>query len=361
MMKQMTTHRLLALLAVFALPACGESTVEPLDASLTVDEALELALLEDPGSRDIVVELTDATHDVATDFGDPGAVEGRDLSAQAREGFLRAHESARAGDHRRALDEARLARRLAARALVATGGAEAVEALIERIEELVLSLDDEDDDVFDDPELMKERLERIAAQARELHEQGHLVAAAERALLAEQVVRYHRGRRDHRGDVRPDRARLAVALAGTAVALAERLVDAEDTPVPATATDVRERQNRWLAHAKRMLALAEEALVSGRYARAVHFAHHAHWSALKAVILPGGITEDELRAMAELAHRLFEEARVALGDDPTELEERLLALAGRLIERGEQKLEEGHVRGVAPLWRGAVISRWLIG
>jgi HEPN domain-containing protein len=110
-----------------------------------------------------------------------------------------------------------------------------------------------------------------------------------------------------------------------------------------------------------MLALAEEALASGRYARAVHFAHHAHWSALKAVILPGGITEDELRAMAELAHRLFEEAKVALGDDPTELEERLLALAGRLIERGEQKLEEGHVRGVAPLWRGAVISRWLIG
>jgi len=361
-MKQMTTHRLLALLAVFALPACGESTVEPLDASLTVDEALELALLEDPGSLDIVVELTDATHDVATDFGDGGAVEGRDLSAQARTGFLRAHESARAGDHRRALDEARLARRLAARALVATGGSEAVEALIERIEELVLSLDDEDDDVFDDPELMKERLERLAEQARELHEQGHLVAAAERALLAEQVVRYHRGRRDHRGDVRPDRARLAVALAGTAVALAERLVEAEDTPVDdAAASDVRERQNRWLAHAKRMLALAEEALASGRYARAVHFAHHAHWSALKAVILPGGITDEELRAMSELANRLYEEAKVAVGDHPTELKERLLALAGRLIERGEQRLEEGHVRGVAPLWRGAVISRWLIG
>jgi HEPN domain-containing protein len=361
-MKQTTTHRLLVLLGLLALPACGESTLEPPGASLTPDEALELAVLEDPGSLDVAVELTDATHDVAADFGVASATEGRDLSAQARAGFLVARESARAGDLRRAIDEARLARRLAARALVASGGAEAVEALIERIEELLLTLDAEDDDVFDDPEAMKVQLERLAAQARELFEQGRLVAAAERALLAEQVVRFHRGRRDHRGDVLPERARLAVALAGTAVRLAERLVEAEDMPVrDGAVSDVRTRPDRWLAHAKRMLALAEEALASGRYARAVHFAHHAHWSALKAVILPGGITKEELRAMAGLAHRLYEEARVALGDDPTALEARLFALAGRLIERGEEKLEEGHVRGVAALWRGAVISRWLIG
>jgi HEPN domain-containing protein len=251
---------------------------------------------------------------------------------------------------------------MAARALVAAGGAEAVEALIERLEELALTLDAEDDDVFDDPEALAEKLESLAAEARELLEQGDLVGAAERALFGEQLVRFHRGRRDHRGDVRPERARLAVDLARTAVTLAERLVNADDTPIRNVAEpDVRVRMNRWLVHAKRFLAVAEHALEHGRYARAVHFAYHAHGSALKAVILPGGITEEELRAMSNLANHLYEEAQAAVGDDPTELEERLLGLAGRLIQRGEQQLEEGNKRGVAALWRAAVISRWLAG
>jgi HEPN domain-containing protein len=361
-MTHIETHRLLALLAVLALPACDEGGVQPLAQGLSLAEAAELTVLEDPATLDIAVELSDATIDVAASLGDARAPYGRALSMQARDRFQAAHESLRAGDRRRALEEAREARRLVARALEATGGVEAVEALIERIEELALTLDAEDDDVFDDPEGLRARLEALAAESRELLAQGRSVAAAERALLGEQLVRWHRGRRDHRGDIRPDRARLAVSLAGTAVALAERLVTATDTPVREVgSSEVRDRQNRWLMHAKRMLAMAEEALAGGRYARAVHFAHHAHWSALKAVILPGGITPEELDAMAELANTLYEEATMAVGDDPTELQSRLLALAGRLIERGEQQLEDGNKRGVAALWRGAVISRWLIG
>ncbi|HUF75029.1 MAG TPA: HEPN domain-containing protein, partial [Longimicrobiales bacterium] len=206
------------------------------------------------------------------------------------------------------------------------------------------------------------RLEVLTAEARARLEDGELVAAAERALLGEQLVRFHRGRRDHRGDVSPGRARLTVGLAGTAVDLAERLVSADDTPVrDASSSDASERMNRWLVQARRFLALAEHALQNGRYARAVHFAYHAHGSALKAVILPGGITEEELVAMAELANDLYGQAQAAVGDTPTELQERLLALAGRLIERGEEALEQGYKRGVAALWRAAVISRWLLG
>jgi HEPN domain-containing protein len=266
----------------------------------------------------------------------------------------------RGGDHRRALEEARDARRLLARAIVATSGADGVIALIERIEELAL-ITAEDDDVFDNPEVLRARLEALAAEARELLANGDLVGAAERALLGEQLARHHRGRRHHPGDVLPDRARLAVDLARTAVGLAERLVAADSIPVRELGvTDVRDHQNRWLAHATRMLAKAEQALANGHFARAVHFAEHAHWSSLKAVILPGGITEEELRAMVALAHRLYDEAEIALSDTPTELEQRLLARAGRLIELGEQMLADGHKRGVAPVWRGAVISRWLM-
>lgn len=361
-MKLLQKHRMWALLAVLALPACDESGVDPLDSELTADEAAELALLEDQGSLEIAFELTETTSDVAGSLGGGDATEGRALSADSRARFFAARESLREGDHRRALELARRARLLAARALVAAGGAEAVEALIERLEELALTLDVEDGDVFDDPETLKERLEALAAEARERQEAGNLVAAAERALLGEQLVRFHRGPRDHRGDVAPDRARLAVDLARTAVNLAERLVNADDTPVREVGSlEVRDRMNRWLAYAQRYLAIAEHALENGRHARAVHFAWHAHVSALKAVILPGGVTEDELTAMAELANTLYEDAQAAVGGDPTELEERLLALAGRLIERGEQALEEGQKRGVAALWRAAVISAWLIG
>jgi hypothetical protein len=49
----------------------------------------------------------------------------------------------------------------------------------------------------------------------------------------------------------------------------------------------------------------------------------------------------------------------ALGDDPTELEATLLQRAERLIAAGEAMLEDGKKRGVALVWRGAVISSWL--
>lgn len=361
-MKQMPTQRMWALLAVLALAACGETGLDSLNAELTLEEAAELALLDEPGSLEISFELTEATSAVAESLGGGDPTEGRTLSAESRARFFAAREALRDGDRRRALELARHARLLAARALVAAGGAEAVEALIERLEELALTLDTEDDDVLDDPETLRERLEALAGEARALLEEGRLVAAAERALLGEQVVRFHRGRRDHRGDVAPERARLAVDLARTAVDLAERLVGADDTPVrDGDAGEARERMDRWLAYAKRFLSVAEQALENGRYARAVHFAYHAHASALKAVVLPGGITEEELVAMAQLAHDLYAQAAVAVGDDPTELEERLLALAGRLIERGEQALQDGHERGVGALWRAAVISSWLLG
>jgi HEPN domain-containing protein len=353
-------HRFAMLLGLAVLAGCEETGMEALDQQLTLDETAELALFEDEGTRVTALELSETANDVAADFGAPVG-EARALELQARVRLESADAALRSGDRRRALDEAREARRLLARAIVANGGEEAVEALIERIEDLAAQIDVEDDDIFDDPVAVRARLEELAAEARAYLESGELVRAAERALLAEQVARHHRGRRHVRGDVEPERARLAVALARTAVQLAERLVAASDTPVREIGSaDVREHQNRWLVHAERMLERAEQALTNGHYARAVHFAWHAHWSALKAVILPGGVTEEEIRAMVALAHHLLEEAKIAIGDDPTPLEQRLFERAERLIELGEKMIDEGRQRGVAPVWGGAVISRWLM-
>lgn len=352
----------LTLTLLGALAACADPGTQATLDDLTFEEAAELAVLDETGSLEVAAELHAAANEVDASLGLPRVGEGRLMNAEAVAHFAAARDALAAGDRRRALEEAREARRILARAVLATGGPEAVEALVERLEDLVDDLGTDDDDVFDDPEGLRERVAAIAAEARALFERGEYVRAAERALLGEQIARHHRGRRHHPGDIAPERARLAVALAGTAVSLAERLIAADSVPVrDIGATDVDSHRNRWLAHAHRMLEMAEQALANGHFARAVHFAEHAHWSALKAVILPGGVTEAELRAMAELARRLYAQAEIAVGADPTELEKRLLQRAARLIERGEQLITDGNKRGVAPVWRGAVISRWLIG
>jgi HEPN domain-containing protein len=359
MMKTWMTYRALALFGVLAIAACDQAGTGPFLDGLTPDEELELAVLEDEGAYDIALEVTTVGTDVAASFGAARVPEGRGLLMEAQTHFAAAREALRAGDRRRALEEARAARRLIARAVLATGGQDALDALIERIEDLSITAD-EDEDFFDDPRSVADELRVLADAARDLLARGDSIGAGERVLLAEQRARFHRGRRDFRGDIAPDRARLAVSLAETAVSLAERLIAAQDVPVRDVAVDVTDRQNRWLMHAHKMLERAQQALASGHFARAVHFAQHAHWSALKAVILPGGITEAELRAMVNVAENLYEQAEAALGDDPTELELSLFQRAGRLIELGKTKLEQGNKRGVAALWRASVICAWLL-
>ena len=357
----MTTPRYryaLGLCALLALAACGESGTELPFGDLTPEEQAELAVLTDPGSLEVALELTDATADAAAELGQPRALEGRALNAQARMLFADARAAMLAGDDRAALAAAHQARRLIAQALAEIGGDASLEALIERIEALALTAED---DVFDDADAVRAELERIAAEARALLARGETLAAAAHAILGEQIARHRRGRRDH-PDIHVDRARLAVALARTSVRLAERLLADGTIPVvsDAAATDLADHRNRWLVQARHLLAHAEQALENGRLRRAVHFAQHAQWSALKAVILPGGIHEAELRAMVELAETLLAEAAAAVGDDPTELEARLLEWARSSLERGIHRLEEGYVRGIVAVWRCAVISAWLL-
>jgi HEPN domain-containing protein len=358
-MMKIQTHQIPILLGLMALAACGETSLGTLDP-LTVEETAELALFEDEGSREAALELTEASAEMDAGFGAPDASAQR-LHGQAGMRMAAADAALHSGDRRRALEEAREARFLLARAIVQSGGAEAVEALIERIEDLAAQIDVEDDDIFDDPAAVKARVEELAAEARDYLADGDLVRAADRALLAELVVRHHRGRLHLPGEIAPERAELAVSLASTAVQLAVRLVNDTDTPIRTLGSaNARAHMNRWLIQAQRMLEKAEQALANGHYARAVHFAWHAQWSALRAVILPGGVTQAEIDAMVTLAHELHAEAEIAIGDDPTELQARLFARARRLIELGEQLIADGHKRGVAPVWRGAVISQWLM-
>ncbi|MDX1494448.1 MAG: HEPN domain-containing protein [Longimicrobiales bacterium] len=354
-MQPLKNLRLTALLALFAVAACDDVSTDPGLLQLTDAEQLELAVLADQGSYDVATEVATVATDVAAEDGMAAVTDARELNTQAQAAFAQARSAWLAGDYREALRLSRIARRLVARALIATGGVPSVEDLIERLEDFLQTIDAE---VVDDPDALRAELESIVAEARALLEAGDSVEAAARAILGDQRLRHRRGHRDRPFHVRDDRARLEVAFAGVSIQLAERLIASD---AAASDVEIADRQNRWLRHAHRMLELAQRALENGRWGRAVHFAHHAQWSALKAVILPGGVTEAELRMMVEVAAHLLEEAEASLGDDATELQMRIFNRAADLYETGVRRLEAGQKRGVAALWRSSTMSAWLIG
>ena len=148
------------------------------------------------------------------------------------------------------------------------------------------------------------------------------------------------------------RARLAIALATESVELAVRLLEGTD-PIP--------EQLRYLNHAKGLVRRAHEAFEAGRPLVAVDLAQAAQIEALKAVVLPGGVTKEEARAIHGVAKELLEQARAAVGSDGTEIERHLLHLAHDLFELGTRQLANGSVRGVVALWKSAALSSFLIG
>ena len=364
-MKTPKPNPTLAFLGILAVAACedGTPTAPIVDELLTLDETIELEVLASMANIDVALELVDASNNVASSLGDVRAQDGRELHERARLRFTDAQDDLARGDRRGALDKARDARRLVVRAIEATGGGRAVAAMVERLEAIASTIG-EDVDSFDDPTDVATELNRLALSARAALSRGDTTRAGERAVLGDQRThdrRAHDRSRDRRtgrpgndrgSDVGPRRAELAIQLGATAVTLAERLLE----------TDVvSDEQSRFLATAHELLGKARAAFAEGHYGRAVHFAEAASWAALKAVVLPGGITDEEMRAMIDLANSLHEEARGAIGDAPTELQIAMFERAGRLIELGEKMIAEGKQRGMGPLWRGAVISSWLIG
>ena len=366
-MKTLKRSPTLAFLGIMAVAACedGTPTAPIVDELFTLDEMIELDVLASAANVAVALELADASNNVASSSGDVRAQDGRELHDRARLRFTEAQDDLARGNRRAALDKARDARRLVARAIEATGGGRAVAGMVERLEAIASTIG-EDVDSFDDPTDVASELNRLAVSARAALASGDATRAGERAIFGDQRTHDRRSndRRgndrsgrdrggDNRGsDVGPRRAQLAIELGATAVALAERLLENDV---------IDDERSRFLATAHELLEKARAAYGEGHYGRAVHFAEAASWSALKAVVLPGGITEEDMRAMIDLANSLHEEARAALGDAPTEVQIAMFKRAGRLIELGEKMVAEGKQRGVGPLWRGAVISSWLIG
>jgi len=160
---------------------------------------------------------------------------------------------------------------------------------------------------------------------------------------------------DRRRDGRrpfPDRVGLAVELAGSAVSLAGRILDEQGAT---------QRQVELLSTAEEFLRKAETALTEGDPGRAVAFAEKACWTSLKAVVLPEGVSVEEARMIHDLAKDLLEAARAEVVAGGDSVESVVFGWAVRFFEVGSAQLEEGSVRAVAPLWKSAILSAWIVG
>lgn len=352
-----TARRISTLLtAVAMVAACSdESPVRPLDENLTLDQEAELALdvLADELATEAALALAEASAPAALRAGRGAAHEtnAASLANQARTRFRAALQSLGEGERLEATIRAREARRLVVRAMVEAEGPAALQAALERIDDL-------EESVRADPEYYEEvgqlmaEMAMLRATARNQWARGDREGAAATGVLAEQRHR-HRYRMALDSAARHARAELMVEFASTAVSLATRLLNAAGGPD--------DEQAVFLAVAEEHLALAERALAGGNHWRAIHLAHVAQWMALKAVVLPGGVTDEEARALYELAVDLHEQAVAAVGDDPTTLQASLLRRVERLIANGVDKLSDGVTRGIAAFWQAAVISTWLLG
>jgi len=340
----------LPLLGAVLLAACqdGEPTAPGAeDPFLTQEDAMALDVLSFEGGIDAALAL--AAGPVAA-MGRRGMGFGARAGAnadvsQARERFQEAVRLMEHRDSAGAVVRAREARRLVARAGQTAAGGRFAAGVVERIDAMAGWVA-ENPGAWVDPAGLQGELNGLGEQARLRLHQNDSLGAGERGVLAEQRVRQRQrpGNNGFGGG-----AAVSVGLGASAVALATRLLDEQGAD---------DEQLLYLEAAAEYQREAEAALDAGAEGRAIHLSNLAEWSGLKAVVLPGGVTDEEARAMLELAESLYAEAAAV---DLTEAEALFLARARTMIDHGAAALESGAVRAVVPLWRAAVICSWITG
>ncbi|MDP2957730.1 MAG: hypothetical protein Q8N53_14990 [Longimicrobiales bacterium] len=379
-MNRLVLLRTLPVLAALALAACADSTPTALvHQTLTPEDHIALQVLQSPDAMGAAMLLADV----------PGA---SGYAAAARQHFGAADRALRRGLPAEAAAEAREARLMVVQALSAAGGPGAAASMVERVEDMLLTVGA--DPAWAGETQLRQDMTRLVEGARARLRVNDAMGAGQLGVLAEQRARMGglgrnggmgngatgnqggmgmggqgmggnggmggMGGAGHTGDGlglglglgTVWDAGLLVDLGATAVALADGILDEQGADA---------EQVRYLALADDYQTKAVAALDAGRDREGVYLAGLAQWTALKSVVLPGGITDEDARFILELAQTLYDQAEAAVGAEPTEQQAALLEAAEHMLEAAEHHAGTTLRMGVGGLWRSAVISAWLIG
>ncbi len=347
-MKTPQPLHILPLLGGLALAACQDGGPSaPALEDLSLEDQITLELLSDPTFTETALDLV-GTQTAAAHRRGRAWRSGEGYALQAAVHFQGAQAALAQGNTQRALERARVGRELIAEGIEAVGGPWAIEGMVERLESLPLAING-DPDCYQDPQGLGVRMGELARGARNAFRKGKRIQAGQLGVLGEQAVRQRIRDGSHSLSGRPE---VWVELGGAAVDLATGILGA-GTPD--------QEQLDLLAAAGEYQTLATEALAAGDRGRAVHFAHMAQWWSLKAVVIPGGISDEEVALILDLAKTLLADATAAVGSEPTDLEAALLAKATTMLGMGEGSVANGTCRGLGALWQVALIGTYLIG
>lgn len=396
-MTRSTNYRPWILAALLVAGACSDVGTGPAvdDEAITAEDQIALSVLDQPLAVDAALWLAgDASTASPWHISEHGFTSA--TVQRARRHFDEAVSAMRRGDMGGAAQGAAEARTLVVGQVMAHGP-QAVTAMIERLEDMAVSAAG-DPGRPHDAMVLAGHMERLAVSARQAVQGGNMTAAAAMGVMGEQLIAYHGGRagsmvgqgagtgmgqngstgrghgmgtgtgmgQGHGSGTNPNggqdhddwivggsaaNVELMVALGATAVELAEGIL-AED------GADA--EQAEYLAAAQASLAQALEAVAGENLSRAHYLAGLAQWQALKAVVLPGGVTQDEVDQMLVLAQSLYDDAVLAVGDSPSTLQADLLARAGAMIQMAVSHQGWRGSTTVSPLWRAAVMAAYVL-
>jgi len=332
---------MLAALVTGGAVACDDSPTGPGHTSgdLGVNADMELQVVGDADLAEVVIDDISLSMEMSADAPPFG---------QSRECFREARQLLRNGDEDAARSQARECRMLLVRAMFERHGESAIDELFGRVESLVERIGEASDEFarLDD---LEARLQGLLGEAYALRDGDDLVGAGERLVLALQIA--DRMRHRHRDfDLDPEAvARFAIARGGEAIRLARELI-----PDPTL------QQEILLFRAGEMQHRARFSFDHGWYRRTVAQAHRAEELALFAVLNGERPTVEDAQRLLSLAEDMIVIAEEAIGENPTEVQQRMLNHAIRIKERGAEAINTWHWRGVGLLWRSAVTSAVLI-
>jgi hypothetical protein len=231
--------------------ACADNPADPGEGSadIAITEDLDLQASVDDVVTEVMVE------DAAVSFSESPSA---GPWAQARELFRQAREAWRNGDTELAAELAMEGRLIISQAIIDRGGEEARDALFERVGSLVERLAGASDE-YERLADLAERLEELLGEATVLRDDGDLVGAGERLILALGIA----DRMRHRHPDARDHAEAHAEAAVEAATFIYEAVVAEvgDAPGPRVA--------HALGHSRELLRRANAALDNGAYRRAI--------------------------------------------------------------------------------------------
>ncbi len=342
MTKRLRILMLAALLAGGAV-GCDDSSTGPESGDpstdLGVNADMELQVVGDADLAEVLIDDMSLSMATPTD-GPPFGV--------GRECFRDARQLLRNGDEDAARTQARECRMNLVRSMFERHGEGSIDELFARVESLVERVGEASDEFARLADL-EVKLRGLLDEAYALQDGGDLVGAGERLVLALQIADRMRHRHPDFDRDPEVVARLAMARSGEAIRLAERLI-----PEPTL------KQEGLLFRAVELRRRAQFSYEHGWYRRAVAQAHRAEQLSLVAVLNGERPTVEDALALLALADEMIADAEAAIGDAPTEAQQRILAHAIRLRNRGAEAINMWQWRGVGLLWRAAVTAAVLI-